>query len=167
MINDVNILTTDDIKTITSISHNIDTEFLEPYIPIAETMWVYDVLGTSLTDEIKNQITGNTLTGNNYTLVEVYVKPLSAWATFFEASPFIAYKSTSKGISKQTSSTSENLSKEELEFYRQSIKDKVTFYRKRLQDYLYNNQSLYPNWRNGSPVQSQDFQSGIYLGNYN
>jgi hypothetical protein len=127
-------------------------------------------LGQALTDQIKNQITGNTLTGNNYTLVNLFILPLSAWATFFEASPFIAYKSTSKGITKQTSNTSENLSKEELEFFRQSIKDKVTFYRNRLIDQLNKNQSLYPMYRSSTnqvqPYTSKDFSSGIYLGRF-
>lgn len=173
MSNEVTIISVDDLKENTSISKNIGALFLEPYIGVAEDMHVYDVLGLALKSEILNQITGGTLTGNNYTLVEVYIKPLACYATWLEASPFIAYKTTAKGITIQTSDTSQPITKDDLEFYRQAIRDKVSFYRNRLIDQLKNNSTLYPAYRSSDnsgsdlPYTSPDFSNGIYLGNSN
>lgn len=162
---DVTIITVENLKMITSISKGVDEALLEPHIEYSERMHVYDVLGEALTSEIKNQITGGTVSVLNQRLLDKYVIPLACFATWLEASPFLFTKTVNKGLVKQSSTSSENISKEEfLEIYRQPLKDKVSFFRNDLLKYLNTNQASYPLYRTDSPSVSQSFSSGFYLG---
>lgn len=164
---DVTYLSVEDLNELTSISQNIDVNYLNPYIKSSEAMFVSPVLGTALDTELKSAITGNTLTGNNYTLVQYYIKPLSAYSSFLSALPFLSMKLTSKGVQRQSSDSSQIASIEELNYLRQSIKDTQSFYKDQLVDYLEANQSIYPNYRtNCNNNSGSNNSNGIYLGNY-
>lgn len=162
------LISVNDIKTITSISKNINTELLEPYILIGEEFYVYPVMGDSLVSELKNQIALSAVTSINQTLLNTYIKPLASYGAWLEASPFLNFKTVTKGIVKQSSDNSENLSMEELAFYRQSLKDKVSFFKNRLKEYLENNASSYPLYRSSSCKWiNNNYSNGIYLGKNN
>ncbi len=166
--NDVTYITTEDIKEITSISNNVEPTFLVPYIRSSEKMHVEDVIGIALDTTLKSAITGGTLTGDNYTLVQYYIKPLAAWSAFLSAIPFMAFKSTSKGILRQSSDNSEIPTIPDINWFRQSVKDNQTFYRGELIRYLEANTSKYPDYRScaTSNTQGNNTSSGIYLGKY-
>lgn len=166
---DVNYITVEDLQENTSISQNVDSTFLVPYIRSSEAMFVSPVLGTALDTELKQAITGNTLTGNNYTLVQHYIKPFASWSTYLNAITFMAFKGTNKGILRQQSDNSQIPTVEELNYLRQSIKDMQSFYKDNLIDYLEANASLYPNYRSencegGSNGNTNS--NGIYLGKW-
>ncbi len=161
----INLITVEDIRENTSISNNIDVETLQPYISSAEQMHCYSILGTALVSEIKSQISGNTLTDLNSTLLNDYIKPLCCFATWLEASPFLNYKTTVAGVVKQHSDKSESTSLDEFTFYRSAIKDKVAFHADELKKYLRINKDLYPLYR---PVDrtTTSYSNGIYLGRH-
>ncbi len=161
----VNYISEEDIKEITSISKNVEASLLVPYIRSSEAMQVEPILGTALNSELKAAITGNTLTGVNYNLVQFYIKPLSVWATYLSAIPFLAFKGTSKGVVRQNSDNSQIASIEELTFLRQAVKDQVAFYKDQLQDYLEENSSLFANYRScNTDTNYNSNGNGIYLG---
>lgn len=164
--NDITLLTVDDIKEITSISKNISPETLSPYILIAEEYFVYEVLGEGLTNELKTQLTGNTLTGLNQTLLQTYIKPLAAYGSWLEGSPFIHMKTVQKGIVKQSSDNSINVDMDEFTAYRQHIKDKVMFFQDRMKDYLERNKTSYPLYSTTCSTGNNYNSTGIYLGKY-
>jgi hypothetical protein len=167
MINDVNYITEVDLKDNTSISKNVDTNLLVPYIRSAEAMYVIDILGVALNTELKNQITGGTLSEVNKSLIDFYIKPASSWATFLSAVPFIAFKTTSKGVLRQNSDNSEVPPIQDLNWFKQAIKDNMSFYRNELLNYLENNKDKYPNYRpNNNSNSKKTYSNGIYLGKY-
>lgn len=159
----INLITVEDIRENTSISNSIEVDTLQPYISGAEQMHCYGILGLALLTEIKNQISGNTLTDLNAVLLNDYIKPLCCFATWLEASTFLNYKSTVKGVVKQHSDSSESTSLDEFTFFRSAIKDKVAFYQDELKKYLRINKDLYPLYR---PVDKSTttYSNGIYLG---
>jgi hypothetical protein len=165
--NDVQLISVDDIKEITSISKAIEPALLDPYILIGEEFYCYSILGDALVSELKNQITGNSLTVFNQRLLGVYIKPVAAYGAWVEASPFLSYKTVQKGVVKQSSDNSDNVSIEELAFYRQSLKDKVRFFQDRLTKYLEENKTSYPLYRATCCIPDQNYSNGIYLGDSN
>jgi hypothetical protein len=162
--NDVLLTTVEDIKEVTSISRNIDTALLEPYLVIAEEFYILDILGQSLTTEIKDQITGNTLTFLNDKLIRVYIRPLVAYACWYEAMPFINYKTVQKGIVKQTSDNTESVSLDEFDLIRNAVQDKIRFFQTRLKTYLDDNAASYPLYRANCNNTTAPYNNGIYLG---
>lgn len=165
---DVNYISVEDLQEQTSISQNVDSTFLVPYIRSSEAMYVSPVLGTALDTELKSAITGNTLTGHNYTLVQYYIKPFAAWSTYLSAIPFMAFKGTNKGILRQQSDNSQIPTVEELNYLKQSVKDMQSHFKDNLIDYLEANASLYPNYRTNecNNVNNKSNSNGIYLGNW-
>jgi hypothetical protein len=163
--NDVTLISVDDIKEVTSISKSISPELLEPYILISEEYFVYDLLGSALTNELKNQITGNSLSQLNSVLLTQYIRPLAAYGAWHEYIPFSAIRSTQKGEVKQSSDSSVNADLNEVAFKRTALKDKVMFFQNRVEKYLNENKTKYPLYRascNGNGWNS----TGIYLGKY-
>jgi hypothetical protein len=166
---DVNYITIEDLQELTSISQNVDPVYLVPFIRSSEAMYVSPVLGTALDTELKQAITGNTLTGNNYTLVQFYIKPFAAWSTYLTSIAFLSFKGTNKGILRQQSDNSTIPTVEELNYLKQSIKDMQSFYKDHLIDYLEANVALYPNYRSENCNQGNsgnNNSNGIYLGNW-
>lgn len=163
---DTTFLTVDYLKEIAPISANVAPEILQPFIPIAEAMWINDkILGTALTTQLKSELENQTLSGDNYTLVYSYIVPTSAWYSYYEASVFMIYRAENKGITKKYSDNSQALDRQEFANYRQSIQDKANYYRNRLIDYLNDNRLLYPNYRPENFCSPRkDYGGGIWLG---
>jgi len=162
----INFLTIDLLKQIVPISMNVDAMLLEPFIPTAEEMNVNPILGLALTNELLVAIESGVVTGNTLTLLNDYIIPASAWSTFYEAAPFIIYRSVNAGITKKQSDNSTALDQSEFAVYRQSINDKSVFYLNRLINYLEDNKALYPNYRVneiGCGIDRVN-SSGFYLG---
>ena len=139
--------TVEDVKTETGISNATSPELIAPFINTAEVFWLKDTLGAALWTELKNAISGDTLSGDNYTLVYQFLIPASVWFSYYEASVFIMYRGEAKGFTKKFSDNSQALDKKEFELLRQSILDKAQTWRNRMIDYLEDNLTLYPNWR--------------------
>lgn len=164
---DVQYLSVEDLKEITSISNNVDPSFLQPYIKSSEAMFVVPILGIALDTELRSAITANTVTALQQTLIQFYIKPFSAYSSFLSAVPFLAFKATNKGIQRQNSENSEVPAITDINWYRQSIKDIQSFYKTQLEEYLNTNASLYPNYRSNCENTNQSNNSnGIYLGNF-
>lgn len=156
--------TIETLKEDTSISNNVDPKALLPYINPAELMHVTPIIGVALDNELKSLIEISGLTGNNLTLVEDYIRPVSAYASWHDSSTFMHVKSTNKGLVHQTSDSSTTVDFATLKFYRQSIKDKMTFYEERLKNYLDDNKDLFPLYRsNDCDDDHGDYSNGIYL----
>lgn len=167
---DFTFITVDELKQLTSIAKSIDIDFLLPYIPVAEQMYVEDVLGSALTSKLKTDIQDNSISGDSKTLWQSYIIPTSAYWAWYEASMFLNYKTYAKGVMKQSSENSDPVTKEEFEMYRQGIKDKASFYRNRMLKHLKENKEKFPLWRESqdNPInKSQTYSSGIYLGKSN
>lgn len=167
MNNDIQLISVDDLKEITSISNNIQTELLEPYLEIGQGFFVDDLIGEALLTELKNQVTGNTLTNLNQTLLSNYIKPVVAYGAWHEYVGMNSSKTTQKGEVLQSSEHSQNADLNQLTFKRQALKDKINFYQERLKTYLEKNKQSYPLYRSSCTTNNNNYANGIYLGRFN
>jgi len=168
---DILLITSEEIKDNAPISQSIDPQLLEPFIPLAQTFHLKPILGDPLFNELITSVSGDTLSGDNYTLIYTYIEPVVSWFALYEAYPFIWSKINAKGATKSFSDNSESLSKKEFELIKQEIYDKAVTFKNLLIDYLNDNDDKFPSYRTeGSSTKSNS--SGIYLGknyyrNYN
>lgn len=116
----------------------------------------------ALLSELKNQITGNSITSLNQTLLVQYIRPLIAWAAWHEYVPFSAIKTTQKGEVRQNSDNSNTADLNEVAFKRNALKDKITFYQMRLKEFLEKSKDQYPLYRSTCAVSGNNWS--IYLG---
>ncbi len=171
------ILTIEKLQEISAISNALanNVELITPFIEFSEIAHLKeDLLGEAMYDQIVGEIEAGTLSGNNETLCTTYLYNLSGWYSYFEALPFIAYRSEAKGLTKKFSDNSQPLDRDEFSEFRQSILDKAIFWRNATIKYLKNNSTLFLLWRSqyygassgdecSDNYGGYDNQSGIYL----
>ena len=129
-------ITEEQVKGIASLSSSIESQFLAPYIMVAQDIAIVPVLGIALSTELSNQIlSGNTTTDNQY-LIDNYVLLAQAYKSWELATPFLSIKAYKKSLVKPVDPNSEALSIDEIKFYKANITGMVNFYLKQLFDFL-------------------------------
>jgi hypothetical protein len=93
---------------------------------------------------------------------------LVAEYAFYEAYPFLNYKTTNKAISKQNSDNSNPSDLSEIKYMRSAILDMAQFYSARLAKYLCDHQSDFPQYNDRTlpenlPRDSRSYFGGIYI----
>ena len=155
-------ITIEDIKSITSISDNVDVELLSPHLSIAQDMYITPVLGDALSEGLQKQIEEGNVSGDTEVLLQKYVTPALAYYTWFSASPFMAYKHQRSGVVKQTSDNSESVDMEEFAYLTRRIENTAIHYTTLLYDYLEANKDKHPLYRTDARPRSKT--RGIYTG---
>lgn len=149
------LITTVDLKKLTSISENMDVELLQPFLLISQQLYVAPILGTALYDDIISRYDNQTLTGDTWTLFEDYILPTIAFGAWFAAAPFLNFKTQRAGIQTLSSPDNTPVTVEELSLYIQRVENLMKFYQDRLNDYLVaDNYVKFPLFRSDdTPVQ--------------
>src|SRR5688572_6835916 len=79
------------------LSANIDAKKYAMVLKLAQQD-LRDILGPEFYDEIEDEYNGDTLTSDNSTLYEDYIKDFLAWQTYFKFLKFANVEATPSGI---------------------------------------------------------------------
>lgn len=132
------------LKELSAINGNTDNALIQPIIVECQRVYIEPILGTGLYNELIAQVTANTLTALNITLLDNYVIPCLVAYIKYEAPLELNYKFTNKNVSKKNSENSEPNSLEETRFLMDRFKNKAEYYAERVTRYLYQNHVSYP-----------------------
>lgn len=131
------------LKSNSPLPKNFDISEVEPFIPIAERMWLVPVIGIPLYEELLQQVNDNDVTPENSTLLlEIY--PYLSYSIVYEALPFIMFDMNEKGVTKGKSENSEPISASDREYINTHIRSQVEVLKKQLKDFLDANKEYYP-----------------------
>lgn len=122
---------------------NYNWDDIRPFVSIAEEVWVVDIVGRKLYNELLEQVQNNNLTGENSTLL-LKIYPYLSMAIVFESMPFLAYNITEKGVTKGKSDNSEPISNSELINMQNHIRTQLEVLKKMLKNFLHENSDCYP-----------------------
>lgn len=125
------------------IPENYDLTELYPYFSVAEQLWVVDVLGVALYNELLQQVNENNVSELNSTLL-LKVYPYLSFAICYEALPFIGYHFSQVGVTKGKSDNSDSVSINDMNFISTSLRNQVELMKKYLKKFLDDNADLYP-----------------------
>ena len=114
---------------------NYNWDDIRPFVSIAEEVWVVDIVGRKLYNELLEQVQNNNLTGENSTLL-LKIYPYLSMAIVFESMPFLAYNITEKGVTKGTSDHSEPISNSELINMQNHIRTQLEVLKRMLKNFL-------------------------------
>lgn len=163
------------IKENTIIEMNVDESKITPIIIKVQSLYLKQILGSSFYDHMNDATavylgyeTGTTLTTAELNLLRDYIKPYVAEYVVYEALPFLNFKATDKGISKESSEFSQPADLSEIKYLRSDVKDMAEFLGKRLAKYLCDHQQDFPEWQNPEhpenlPKNSKTYFNGIHL----
>ena len=156
------------LKDSTALNLSVSTDLLLPFVKEAQKLYVETVLGTDLTQKIKDLITAGTIgnVGNEAykTLVDEYVGDMLPGYSLYHALPYLRFKVENGNIYSKTSETGSALSTEEAQHFREEVLNTASYYRERLIDYIRNNISSFPEYSTNSGADVSPTTENYYAG---
>ena len=137
---------TDDLKRMTILDGNVDTDKFINYIKIAQEIHIQNYLGTKLYERLQAGIINNDLTADEVTLINDYVQDALIHNASAEYIPFAAYTVGNGGVFKISPENASNVDKSEIDTLVQSERSYAQYYTNRLLKYLCNNSEKYPQY---------------------
>lgn len=152
----------------TSINQNVDVDLLLPFVKEAQKLYVETVLGTELSNKLKDLIIAGTIgnVGNEAykTLVDDYIGDMLPGYALYHAIPYLRFKIENGNIYSKTSETGTALSTEEAQHLREEVLNTASYYRERLIDYIRNNISSFPEYSTNSGADVSPTTENYYAG---
>lgn len=137
------------LKRASLIHDNVDMKAITPTVLLMQDMHIHPVLGSSLYNELKDEITAGNVSGSNKTLLDNYIRPPLVWWTMFEAPVALSYQFRN-GVRKP-GDDNKGPSMEELMKLSERYRNHAEWYTERLRLFLVQNAGTYPLYRNGNP----------------
>jgi len=155
------------LKQMTIINDNVDMKVITPTIEDVQRLYVEDVLGTQLFNQILSQIGSNTVSSANQTLLDNYILPFMKYYVLMEVSPVFKIRYMNKGLMVKSSDNSQPASQEEMLYIMDRWRDNAQKLAQKCTDYLRDNTATYPlfltNYRYYESQPNQNnFSSGFY-----
>ena len=169
MTNFVYLISTTYLKDNSPINENVDDKLLKSAIKESQEIYIRDIIGSGLYNELQTQAFAGTLTANNTTLLDTYIAPCLKYYTLTESMLPMTFKMLNKSVASRNSDNATPVTIDEMTMIERRYRDKAEYYANRLKDYLCANTILYPKYLNaGSTLDTifpQDVQvfGGIYL----
>lgn len=123
------------LKAYSMFPSNYDLTDIDNFIPIAEQIHIVPILGIALYDELIDQVTNNSLTPENSTLLlEIY--KVEGIAVLYESLPFVWAHVSQVGITKGKSDNSDSVENKDMTYLSTHIKSKLDYSKQYLVDWL-------------------------------
>ena len=123
------------LKQYSLFPKNYDLTDIQNFIPISEQIHILPILGISLYEELLDQVTTNTLTDENSTLLlEVY--RVEGIAVLYESLPFVWAHVSQVGITKGKSDNSDSIENRDIAYLNTHIKAQLDYAKKYLKEWL-------------------------------
>lgn len=139
-------ITSDDYKNRVDISENVSARYVIPYAALAQDANLKPILCKDLYDELETQSIADTLTDDNATLINDYIKPFLVFKTYETYLAYANYKSTPAGIISTKGEDYEKASDAAISFMVNMARQNAKIYENELRSYLKNNTDKYPAW---------------------
>lgn len=157
------------LKDNTPINENVDDKLIKSAIKEAQEIYIRDIIGSGIYNELQTQAFNGTLTNNNQTLLDSYIAPCLKYYTLTESMLPMTFKLMNKSVASRTSDNALSISMDEMVAIENRYRDKAEYYGNRMRDYLLQNNTLYPKYLSpGSTIdtifpQNTNLYGGIYL----
>lgn len=132
-------------KKYSVIPENYDLTELLNYIPVTEKIWIIPVIGQDFYDELDEQVSANTLTPENGTLLTYGgLWQYLCFATTLEALPMIWSHVSQVGLTLGKSDNSDSLSLKDITYVEAHLRRQVETLKDQLIEFLDTHQASYP-----------------------
>lgn len=133
------------LKQYSPLPSNYDVSNLLPYVTTSEKIWVIPVLGIEMYEELMEQVDGNSLSEENATLLtEGGLWQLIAYATLYEALPFIWTRITEAGIQLGKSDNSDSISLRDMVLIQNHLRAQVEVLKEFVVKFICSHTESYP-----------------------
>lgn len=155
------------LKQMGIINDNADMKVITPTIRNVQRLYVEDVLGTQLFNQILSQIGSNTVSSANQTLLDDWILPFMECYVIKECAPVFKMRYMNKGLMVKSSDNSQPVTHEEMLYMMDKFDNDAQKLAQKCTAYLADNTATYPlfltNYRYYESQPNQNnFSSGFY-----
>ena len=137
------LISEDYIKTESILNDNCYGKFLLPAIREAQDIYLSQIIGQNLLDELYFRVLNNQISGDYKTLLEDYIQPFLLYQVQSNIVPTLNVKLANIGTVLTQDEHIVNLSKTDVDNLKQNIQYRADFYCRRLQEYLLQNREIF------------------------
>lgn len=167
---DVFLVKPDFLIKIGGINKNVDLDILLPAIIAVQDIYIQQILGTPLYNDLKTKIIADPLlvaNPNDKLLINDYVAKCLTWYLKMEIGADLKFRYMNKGVVSISGEGSQQSDTADLKFLIDSNRTKAERYAQLLTDYLRLNSSLYPKYYEndiaGMKPKTNNYTAGIYF----
>lgn len=162
---EVKFISSGDIQSNTTIQRHVHASLIEPFIDVAQRIWILPVLSQRLYDSLSNDIALNGLTGitpANSALL-TYIKPALIFGSAYESVPFLRAQITPKGfVTKSSDAQSVKASDKDVAGIKESWYHFAQTYVQDLKRFLRNNKATYLLWEEEYYATTEQYSGQTY-----
>lgn len=169
---DVLFIQEDYFKKLAGVNGNVDWDKLESTIIMVQDIYIQQILGTPLYNDLKTKITASptmALYANEKALINDYIAKPLAWYVKMEASPDFKFAYSNKGVMVKGGENSSAADTNDLKYLMDKWRAHAERYSQLLTDYLDLNTVTFPKFTervNGGMIPlKKNYTSGIYMRN--
>lgn len=153
----------------TAVDENTNWKGIRPVLWDCMEIYIQDIVGTQLYEELKDQVVNNTETALNQDLLDNYIAPCLLNYTMMEAQVTMLYKFRNRSVAKDRSDYSNPVDFKEHRYLKDQYQIKAEKYARKIQDFLIANIDDYPLYLSFTEsddvvAQNQSPQVSLYLG---
>jgi hypothetical protein len=138
------------IKENSPVTSNVNMKDLFPNITAAQTLFLQPILGSEFYEHIIQAFDNQTLTPDEVTLVQDYIKPGVLWRTLALSLPWLQFNLRAKGVLTSTDDFAFPTSTPDLKYIINEAANRAEFQEKLLNVYLCKEASLFPLYKTQS-----------------
>ena len=139
------LITANEVISKAFIHSNIDPSLIKAeFVEVCQVENIEPILGKDLYNEIVTQNNSNTLSANNQTLLNSYIKPALAFFVARDILLHLAIRVTNKGVMINNGTESSPASREDRALLIERYKEQAESMSGKIFKYLEDNQTLYP-----------------------
>lgn len=137
------IITEEYLKESSVINGNADMKVITPTIVLVQQIYIEDLLGTKLYNEILLQIQNGNVSAQNQTLLDNYVLPCMLYYVLCECTPVFKYRYANKGVTIKNSENSQPADLQEILFLMDKWRNNAEKLAEKCTKFLLNNTTTY------------------------
>lgn len=162
------LISEDILKSETYLGDNVGSEYIHPAIECSQEIYLQQLIGTSLLDDLCRKVETNKLTEDDTTLLNEYIIPYLKFKVLSEVALPITFKYRNSGIVQTNNEYTTNTAMKDAQQLANHYDQRANFFAIRLTDWLCANSTKFPAYRDTATGDVQPngeaFNTNIFLG---
>jgi len=127
------------IKDNSIINENVDNKYITNTITLCQKLYLKNLLGTALYNEIAGEINAGSVSTDNQTLLDDYLQDVLLYRVLQEGIMYFTYKIENKSVVRKNSDNSTPIDQDDVFMLKDDFKDKAELFEDRARKYLLEN----------------------------
>ena len=162
------LISEDILKTETYLCDNVGVEYIHPAIECAQEIYLQQLIGTSLLNDLCVKVRDGQLNKDDKQLLDEYIIPYLKFKVLSEVALPITFKYRNSGIVQTNNEYTTNTAMKDAQQLANHYDQRANFFAIRLTDWLCANSTKFPAYRNTTTGDVQPngeaFNTNIFLG---